>query len=374
MHAQWHRYFRHYADVLFPAFALQIPWNYKNDICMLGSSMLFQASGEEVYRASILRCGERLTGPDGPIARWDDSVHNLDFVSFGKSLLVLYRLTGNAAYRNQARMIRDTLSRHPRTASGNYWHKDIYPHQVWLDGLYMALPFQAQCDLDAGTSDFSDILSQFRQARALLFDAHKRLYRHAYDQSRQMEWADPLTGQSPCFWLRAEGWQLMALCDVYETLHPVCPEAEALCELLTEAVEGLLPWRDAASGMFLQLIDRADLPGNYPETSGSAMVSYALMKAARLGMLPNALGDTGSDIFECIRTAYLSDGEAPVLRGICASAGLGPGPDHRTDRDGTARYYLSERQKDDNQHGGAACMMAGAELLLREAARSRAGK
>ena len=128
----------------------------------------------------------------------------------------------------------------------------------------------------------------------------------------------------------------------------------------------MLPYQVADTGMFLQVVDRADLTGNYSETSGSAMVAYALMKGARLGMLPPEYGEKGSRVLDGIRDTYLKKGEQGwELHGICASAGLGPGPDNRTDRTGTPEYYLSEKQMVDNQHGAAACMMAVSEQLRR---------
>ena len=374
MRGQWFRYFRHYAQETFPAFVSSKRWNYKNDICMLGLDQLHRVSGEAVFRDALLRCGSALCDEQGVIKGWDDSAHNLDFVSFGKSLWVLYDQTGNERYREAAFRIRRNLAAHPRTETGNYWHKDIYPHQVWLDGLYMALPFQARCGLEAGETDFSDIFRQFETVRRVLFLPDRGLYVHAWDSSRQMDWADPETGLSPCCWLRAEGWLLMAMCDIYGLIGGRERGAEILRDLLREAVGGLLPFRDPESGMFLQLTDRKDLPGNYPETSGTAMIAYALMKGCRLGMLDEEAGRLGENILDCIRARYLTDGPVPVLRGICGSAGLGPGPDHRTDRDGSPAYYLSEKQIDDNQHGAAPCMMAGAELLLREKAGPVSGK
>ncbi len=254
----------------------------------------------------------------------------------------------------------------PRTVTGNFWHKDIYPDQVWLDGLYMGMPFYAACLAENGENHWDDILDQFTAAHKLLWDEQLGLYRHANDCSRKMEWADPITGQSPVVWLRAEGWFLMALADTYEIAKDRTPRAGELCPLLKNALDHLLPYQVADTGMFLQVVDRADLTGNYSETSGSAMVAYALMKGARLGMLPPEYGEKGSRVLDGIRDTYLKKGEQGwELHGICASAGLGPGPDNRTDRTGTPEYYLSEKQMVDNQHGAAACMMAVSEQLRR---------
>lgn len=362
MNKQWRRYFLHYAKERFPHFAFSHPWNYKDDLCMLGFGMLHAATSESAYREAILACAPALAHEDGTLTRWSDSEHNLDTISFGKSLLVLHALTNQEKYVNEALRVWRHLDSHPRVSTGNYWHKDIYPNQVWLDGLYMALPFSARMMELSGDAAYEAILAQFANVRRLLWADQKRLYIHAWDESCKADWADSATGQSPCFWLRAEGWYLMALVDCYEIISRHT-DASALAQLLSEAIDGLLPYRDEASGMFLQLIDRADLPANYPETSGSAMVAYALLKGARLNMLPASAAALGAQIMEGIRTRYLTDAEAPVLNGICASAGLGPGPDNRTDRDGSPAYYLSEKQAPDNQHGSASCMLACAELL-----------
>ena len=189
---------------------------------------------------------------------------------------------------------------------------------------------------------------------------------HACDCSKKMDWADPVTGRSPSVWLRAEGWFLMALCDTYELAVKHTPRAAELPILLKNALDGILPYQVPETKMLLQVVDRADVPGNYSETSGSAMVAYALMKGARLGMLPAEYGAKGSEMLDGIRdTCLRQEADGIHLYGICASAGLGPGPSNRTDRTGTVAYYLSEKQMTDNQHGAAACMMAVSEQLLR---------
>lgn len=365
MNEQWQRYFHRYAASLFPQLAARKRWCYNHDLCMLGCKMLLDATNDAIYREAILSCGQALADEAGRMPCWNNAEHNLDTISFGKSLLVLYELTRNEAYRQAALMVWHHLDTHPQISTGNYWHKDIYPSQVWLDGLYMALPFSARCMELTDTGGYDTILAQFASVRQHLWVENRQLYLHAWDESRQAEWADPETGCSPSFWLRAEGWYLMALVDCYEVIarHQ---DATVLRQLLQEAIHGLLPYQAKGSRMFLQVIDRADLTGNYPETSGSAMVAYALLKGARLGMLPESAADKGEEILEGIRETCLADTEeGPTLGGICASAGLGPGPDHRTDRDGTPAYYLSEKQIPDNYHGAAACMMACAELLHR---------
>lgn len=362
----WLDYFQEYLNTAFPRFLREKPWNYKDDLCLIGAADLFAATGDGRWLEPVKENASYLMQADGAVANWVPGEHNLDKVSFGKSMRVLREITGEPRWADGVRRAYHILDDYPRTAAGNFWHKDIYPQQVWLDGLYMAMPFYAACLAESGEERWDDILDQFRTAHALLWDEALGLYRHANDCSRRMEWADPATGQSPAVWLRAEGWFLMALVDTYELARNHTARAGELSRLLQNALDRLLPYQDAGTGLFLQVVDRADLAGNYPETSGSAMVAYALMKGARIGMLPAASGQTGSDILDDIRDTYLKrTGTGWELHGICASAGLGPGPDHRTDRTGTPAYYLSEPQMVDNQHGTAACMMAVSEQLRR---------
>lgn len=359
----WLEYFDAYLKDKFPRFLAEKAWNYKDDLCMVGAWDLYQATGNDAWLKPILENAPHLMGEDGTVANWPLGESNLDKVSFGKSLRILRDLTKDDRYVKAVDTAYHMLDKYPRTVTGNFWHKDIYPNQVWLDGLYMGMPFYAACLAENGENRWDDIIDQFISAEKLLWDEKLGLYRHACDCSREIDWADPVTGLSPAVWLRAEGWYLMALCDTYEIAQKYTPRAEELPKLLKKAIDGILPYQVAETKMFLQVVDMTDLAGNYSETSGSAMVAYALMKGARLGMLPAEYGEKGSEVLDGIRDTYLKpDG----LHGICASAGLGPGPDHRTDRTGTPAYYLSEKQMVDNQHGSAACMMAVSEQLRRK--------
>ena len=181
-----------------------------------------------------------------------------------------------------------------------------------------------------------------------------------------MEWCNKESGKSKCVWLRAEGWFLMAMVDTYEIARKHTKLSENLIPMLKNAIDRLLVYKDEKTNMFYQLVDEKNMEGNYPETSGSAMVAYALMKGERLGMLRAGYGKIGEEILDGIRRTYLKSEDGFLhLYGICASAGLGPGPDNRRDRDGSPRYYLSEKQGLDNQHGAAACMMAYSEYVRR---------
>lgn len=364
----WLEYFSQYMEAILPHFLENDVWNYKRDLCMLGASYLAEATGDDKWLRYIRENGKNLVKEDGSVVNWEGAEHNIDKVSFGKSLRILRDLTGDERYGEGVKKAYGFLDTYPRTETGNFWHKDIYPNQVWLDGLYMAMPFYAKCLLETGEDKWDDIMDQFQSAHHLLWDEKKGLYIHGCDVSRKADWADPDTGRSPSVWLRGEAWFLMALVDTYELAKGHTPRAEELITLLKRAVCGILPYQDKASKMFLQVVDMPELKGNYPETSGSAMAAYALMKGARLGMLDDSYGEKGSEIIDGVRDTYLKkEGSEWHLYGICASAGLGDGPDpyNPKGRSGKPEYYVSEAQKRDNEHGSAACMMAVSEQLRR---------
>jgi unsaturated rhamnogalacturonyl hydrolase len=254
-------------------------------------------------------------------------------------------------------LLRSQLSVQPRTREGNYWHKGIYPNQVWLDGLYMAQVFATRWALAFGRNeDFEDIRRQFLSARERMRVEEKRLYCHGYDESRSIFWADPVTGRSQSFWLRAIGWFLAALVDVLG----YWPD-ERLAAQFSEAASGLLPYMDSQSGLFWQVVDQGGRPGNYTETSGSAMAAYAYLKGARLGFLPAEYRERGRRIFEGICRDRLSGVESVLsLGGICLVAGLGPADNPR--RDGSFEYYISEPVVANDAKGIAPFLMCYGEI------------
>lgn len=367
----WLEYFSQYMETAFPRFLEEKAWNYKDDLCIIGAACLAGATGESRWNEWIVKNGGWLATEDGAVANWREGEHNIDKVSFGKSLRILRDLTGEKRYGDGVKKAYAFLADYPRTKTGNFWHKDIYPNQVWLDGLYMAMPFYAGMLAETGDPGWDDIMDQFQSAHRLLWREDAGLYLHACDVSGRAEWADPKTGCSPAVWLRAEGWFLMALADTYELAKGRTGRAGELALLLGQAAEGLWKYRDKKSGMFLQVVDMEGLAGNYPETSGSAMAAYAMMKGARLGMLAPVWGERGSQVLDGIRDTYLRrEADGWHLHGICASAGLGAGPDphNRKDRDGTPEYYVREARMTDNQHGTGACMMAVSEQIRRQKA------
>ena len=215
-----------------------------------------------------------------------------------------------------------------------------------------------------------DSYRQFMNVKKLMRDPETGLYYHGYDESRQMYWANPETGCSPNFWLRAMGWFLVAMVDVLERMdEQLYYEYRSIMAMLKDAAEAMVCFQDPDTGMFWQVIDKPGIPGNYLETSGTALFAYAMLKGVRLGYLPKRFAAYGEKAFYGTCDKYLgvsADGKLQ-LSGICLVAGLG-GASHR---DGSLEYYFSEPVVENDAKGVGPLLLAYTEVL---AAKKEAGK
>lgn len=334
-------------------------WTYEDGCVWLGALALAEASGARFLSDFVAHEVLARLGPDGAIRGFRASEYNIDNLKPGSVLLRLKALhpdlpTLDGAITQQAAQ----LDSHPRTAGGSYWHKQIYPDQVWLDGLYMAQPFQCGLARLWQRPDlYEDTRRQFVRVRETLRDPRSGLYFHGYDDSRRERWADPVSGCSPNFWGRAMGWYVMALVDCLELAMDEAPALEAeLAAQLRDCVAALLPMR-SGRGLWWQLLDLgAAQPGNYEETSASLMIAYACLKGARLGVLDQAAAAAGAGALDAVLGRSLS---ATRLDHICGVAGLGNTPY----RDGSVAYYLSEAIVPNDPKGVAALLLAASERL-----------
>ncbi|MBE7003349.1 MAG: glycosyl hydrolase family 88 [Ruminococcaceae bacterium] len=315
-------------------------WNYI-DGCMLTALLeMAELTGESRYADFVGQMIDSFLLPDGSIRTYDEGKYNLDDVNEGRVLFALYERTGREIYKAAAAVLRGQLDRQPRTAEGSFWHKKIYPDQVWLDGIYMAQPFYVLYELRFGGGDCSDTLRQLETVYARMRDEKTGLYYHGYDASRRAFWADPETGCSKSFWLRSIGWFSVALADLIDILPPGS-ENERVRAIFRELMASVSRFADGESGMYWQVVDRGGSPGNYLETSGSSMLAYAMLKGARLGALDKEYAAKGEKTFHGMMDRYLTVADGKLdLGGICLVAGLGPESDRR--RDGTYAYYISE--------------------------------
>ena len=339
-------------------------WNYIDGCMMIALLNMYKITGEKRYYDFAENFLDYYVFEDGSIRGFREEEYNLDNICEGRVLFDVYAMSGKEKYRKAIETLYGQILRQPRTHEGNFWHKAIYPNQVWLDGLYMAQVFYARytTDMENG-AHYEDIRRQFRTVREKMFDPETGLYRHGYDASKTAFWA----GENGCSlnpWLRSLGWFSAALIDVTAELREDAVEfREEMTQIARELAKNLLPYIDSESGMLWQVPNQVGREGNYPETSGSAMVAYFYLKGARLGILDKSYASVGEKIFNSICSRYLTETDGKLnLGGICLVAGLGPENNRR--RDGTYAYYISEPIVENDAKGLAPFLMCYTELLL----------
>ena len=333
-------------------------WNYIDSCMITALWSLYEQGGDSRFCKFASDFMDYYIPESGLPLGYHAGEYNLDNINGGRVLFDIYNATNDEKYFRAIRILRNQIGNQPRTNSGGFWHKLIYPNQIWLDGLYMAQVFAVRWALTYGDqTDFDDVCRQFSSVREHMFIPEKGLYRHGYDESRSVFWADPASGLSGGFWLRAIGWFLAGLVDVLGYWYD-----SSLAKQFSEAASGLLPYMDVQTGMFWQVVDEGDRPGNYLETSGSAMAAYAFLKGARLGVLSSEYQSHGRRVFGGICENRLSEGENGLnLGGICLVAGLGPAGNTR--RNGSFEYYISEPIVENDAKGVAPLLMCYSEIL-----------
>lgn len=337
-------------------------WNYI-DGCMIKAILeMYEITKDEKYFQFADAFIDAKVHADGTIEGYDVKELNIDNVNAGKTLFELYDLTRKEKYRKAIDLVYSQIESMPRTKEGNFWHKNIYPNQVWLDGLYMCQPFYMEYETRYNDmKNYDDIYMQFSNVVKNMRNERTGLYYHAYDSSKEMFWCDKVTGLSQNYWLRALGWYSMALLD---TLDKADSEAdkeayENLKQVFVDLMDAMLKYQDE-SGMWYQVVNLGGMEQNYLETSGSSIMAYALLKGVRLGFLPESYAAYGKKAFDGICRTYLSTDEQGELHldGICLVAGLG-GKDKR---DGTFKYYMSEPIVKDDAKGVGPFLLAYTEM------------
>jgi unsaturated rhamnogalacturonyl hydrolase len=343
-------------------------WDYASSLFGLALLRLAERTGEPQFADYGAKTAESFIGPDGAIATYRRDEFNIDMIPPGKVLLVRWEQGHREArFRTALETLRGQLRDHPRTSEGGFWHKLRYPHQMWLDGLFMASPFLAQyAKVFAEPALFDDAAHQILLMDRHGYDAKAGLHRHAWDERREQPWADKATGRSPNFWARAEGWYAMALVDSLDFFPPTHPEVEQLNEVLRRTADGIVRWQDPATGVWWQVMDQGGRAGNYLEASASAMFVYSLAKGINRGYLPRetylpaVLRGYAGLIREFIRP---EDGTGRIsLTRCCEVAGLGYTNAQGRARDGSFEYYVSEPVVDNDLKGVGPFILAGLEV------------
>ena len=346
-------------------------WNYI-DGCMIKALIeLYGITKDEGYLDFADAFIDHFVDEEGHIEGYRPEDYNLDNVNAGKTLYRLYEIFGKHKYRLAMDTIYGQLEHQPRTREGNFWHKAIYPNQVWLDGMYMAQPFYMQYELAFhDRRACSDSFHQFETVHKIMRNPLNGLYSHAYDASRKQFLCDPVTGLSSSFWLRAEGWFAMAVIDTWELMPPsMSGEKDALRQMFQELVDAMLPYQDKETGMWHQVINLPNIAPNYLEESGSAIFANAIMKGVRLGVLDSSYYPKGRAAFDGICRTCLSEEDGKLaLKNICLVAGLG----NKTHREGTFDYYMREPIVENDAKGVAPLILAYIETMQHDALKGAA--
>ena len=336
-------------------------WNYEQGLMCEAFYQMWKHTGDQKYFEYLKKNIDYYIEDDGAIKTYKLYDFNIDNITPGKVLLRLYAETKAEKYKKAADTLRKQLSLHPRTNEGGFWHKKIYPYQMWLDGLYMAEPFYTMyAQMFNEPNSFDDISNQFLYIQKHLKDEKTGLYFHGWDESKQQKWADPITGRSPNFWGRSVGWFMMALVDVLDIFPADHKDRNKLLEIFINLSESLAKYRDSKAKLWYQVLDKGTLEGNYLEASASLMFIYSYAKGANRGYLNknylNLANESYNSLFENLVT---TDSKGLIyLNNVCSVGGLGGNPY----RDGSFEYYISEPRRINDFKGYGPFILAAIEL------------
>ncbi len=356
-------------------------WSYDMGVILKGCERVWQNTGNANYFNYIQKMMDVYIREDGTIKDYKPDEYNIDHINNGKMVLLLYRVLGKEKYLKAANLLREQLSTHPRTNEGSFWHKKIYPYQVWLDGLYMGQPFYAEyANLMHEDTAFNDITNQFVWIEQHARDTKTGLLYHAWDESKQQQWANKTTGQSPLFWARAIGWYSNAIVDALDWYPPNHPGRKKLTDILNRLVTAVEKVQDKQTGLWYDILNY-DGPGkekNYFEASASCQLVYAIAKGVRKGYLPAdkiSVAKKGYDgiVKQFIKVENLPAGQAggqTNLYGTVSVSGLGGNPY----RDGSFEYYMREKVVMNDPKGMGAFIKAAGEMEINESLKNGKGK
>lgn len=335
-------------------------WDYVHGLVLTSFDELKKKHPNQKYSAYSKTYVDKLVQEDGTIDTYKLDTYNIDMVVAGRLLFDLYTTTKEAKYLKALQTLRKQIEEQPRTASGGFWHKKIYPNQMWLDGLYMGEPFYAQYTVTfEDGKNLDDVAKQFQLIQKNARDSKTGLFYHGWDESKQMPWANKTTGTSPNFWSRSLGWYAMALVDVLDYFPKDHPKQKELVSYLNQLANTLVKFQDK-SGLWYQVTDKGAVGGNYLEASGTAMFTYAFAKGVNKGYLPKKFKTAAKKAFSGMTKHLIKvgqNGEVTITQ-ACAVAGLGGNPY----RDGSFEYYVNERKKDNDPKATGPFILAALEL------------
>ncbi len=335
-------------------------FGYSQGLGCMAMLKVWEKTGDRKYLDYVIQWADTIINDAGEIHLYKVETYNVDYINPGKILFDVYRRTGNEKYKLAMDRLVDQMKMHPRTLEGAFWHKLIYQHQIWLDGLYMCSPFLAQYAVTFNKPELmEDVVNQFIICAKHTYDAKTGLYYHAWDESKKQRWANKQTGQSPNFWGRSIGWWYMALVDVLDFVPHDHPQRGKLIEMI-QGLADILPEYQDKNGLWYQVLDRGNQKGNYHEASVSSMFMYSYVKAVNKGYLDKKYMKVAEKTYDGLMKDLIvknQDGTLTLTK-CCAVGGLGGTPY----RDGSFEYYINERIRDNDTKATGPFIMGCLEL------------
>jgi len=334
-------------------------WAY--DVAFLGMAIDRLGNEDPKYSKYMEDWVNYFVHDDGSVTDYRLEEYNLDRIFPGRNVLTVYQRDSRQKCKIALDNFIKQLETHPKTNSGGYWHKKIYPWQMWLDGIFMGSTFMAAYAREFNQPEWFDAATrQTIMIYEKTLDPGTGLLMHAWDESREQKWCDPLTGKSLYPWSRATGWYLMAIMDILDCLPADHPDRNGLISMLQKTSDALLKVRDPDSGIWFQVLNHGGREGNYLEGSGSAMFTYVFAKGARLGYLDQKYREIAESAFDGILKELITVDEKGfvTMHNICGGCGLGGNPY----RDGSYEYYINEKRFDNDTKGVAPFILAALEL------------
>ncbi|HBB01482.1 MAG: hypothetical protein A2W86_05170 [Bacteroidetes bacterium GWD2_45_23] len=335
-------------------------FGYAQGVGTLAMLKVWEETGDDKYLDYVVEWADTLINNEGEIHLYKVETYNIDYINSGKVLFEVYRQTGDEKYKLAMDRLVNQMKHHPRTHEGVFWHKLIYPHQIWLDGLYMGSPFLAEYAVTFNQPQLiDDVINQFIVCARHTYDQATGLYYHAWDESKNQQWANKVTGQSPNFWGRSIGWWFMALVDVLDFIPADHPQRPELINMIQGLADTLTRYQDK-TGLWYQVPDQGDREGNYLEASVSSMFMYAYAKAANKGYISQTYRAVAEKAYEgLMRELIVENGDGTLtLTKCCSVGGLGGNPY----RDGSFEYYISEKIRDNDAKATGPFIMGCLEL------------
>ena len=369
-------------------------WSYVMGIELEGMLDTYLRYGGEDIRLYCQEYTDTMIRKDGTIRGFNIKDYNLDNIRTGHFVTRMYQLWPEEKNLKAMQLMMKQLKDQPRTKVDRvFWHKAIYAYQVWLDGIFMGLPFRcltapitekgknAQRSMLNAQQIYDDAVDQLKTTYERTLDAKTGLNRHAYDETRNTFWADKETGLSQHCWARAQGWYSMALIEVLDALPEDYARRSEVIDLLRKDLAAVVKWQDKKTGTWYQVMDSPSRQGNYLESTATSMFAYVLLKAARKGYVGNEYREAGKRAYEGIikNMIRINSDRTISLTNCCSVAGLGPAATPEVQaamkkinpkgevkenrrRDGSYQYYLSEPIRDNDAKGIGPFLWASLEM------------